>query len=79
MSQAGRDHDRQRMSEIRTQSERNLAKLDEKYKSLKEQVRTRHEKKWTALGGRWRDGMQHVKYRALRGAALRCRNRPPLG
>ena len=36
MSEAVESH-RRRMAEIQTQSERSLAKLDEKYKSLKEQ------------------------------------------
>ncbi len=59
MSEAVEAH-RQRMAEIKTQSERNLAKLDENYKTLKEQVRTRYDTRWTALAARWRDGMAHV-------------------
>ena len=48
MSEAVEAH-RQRMAEIKTQSERNLAKLDEHYKTLKEQVRTRYDTRWTTL------------------------------
>ena len=59
MSEAVESH-RLRMSEIQTQSERSLVKLDEQYKSLKEQVRVRYETKWTALAARWRDGMERV-------------------
>ena len=59
MSEAVESH-RRRMSEIQAQSERNLVKLDEHYKSLKEQVRTRYETKWAALATRWREGMQRV-------------------
>ena len=57
------------MAELPAQSERNLAKLDEHYKSLKEQIRTRYETKWNALADRWRDGMERVSVRARRGAA----------
>ena len=59
MREAIEAHERQ-MAEIPAQSERNLAKLEEQYKTLKEQIRTRHETKWKALADRWRDGMQHV-------------------
>ena len=59
MSEAVESH-RRRMAEIPTQSERNLARLDEEYKTLKEQVRTRYETKWNALAARWRDGMARV-------------------
>src|SRR4029079_2747512 len=48
------------MAEIPSQSERNLSKLEEHYKTLKEQIRTRHETKWNALAGRWREGVQQV-------------------
>ena len=59
MSEAVQTH-RQRMVEIQVQSDRNLLKLDENYKTVKDQIRTRNETKWTALTGRWRDGMQRV-------------------
>lgn len=59
MSQAVESH-RRRLSELQTQSERNLVKLEEQYKSLKERVRGRYETKWTALAARWRDGMHRV-------------------
>jgi hypothetical protein len=59
MREAVDDH-QQRMAEIPAQSERKLAKLEEHYRTMKEQVRTRHAKKWDALGGRWSEGMKQV-------------------
>jgi hypothetical protein len=59
MSAAVRDNER-RMASIPAESERSLARLDQEYKTLKEQVRSRHEKKWTNLAGRWSEGMKRV-------------------
>ncbi len=54
------DANRQRMAELKVQTERGLVKLDENYQSLKEQVKSRYEKKWAAMAGRWREGMERV-------------------
>ena len=54
-------------------------KLDENYKSLKEQVRTRYETKWTALATRWREGMQRVGYELSAVQRSVRRARPALG
>ena len=37
-----------------------------KYKTLKEQVHSRYENEWTALAGRWSDGMKRRDRRAGR-------------
>jgi DNA segregation ATPase FtsK/SpoIIIE, S-DNA-T family len=46
-----------RADEIRTQNVANTQKLDEKYRTLKEKIRTRQETSWNTLANRWREGM----------------------
>jgi hypothetical protein len=52
-------HDRL-MAEIKSQAEAKALKLDEKYRSLKEQVRSRHETSWAAMAEGWREGMRRA-------------------
>ena len=48
------------MVELRAQAEARALKLDEKYRALKEQVRSRHEKSWKAMAESWHEGMRRA-------------------
>ncbi|MFI5456634.1 MAG: FtsK/SpoIIIE domain-containing protein [Isosphaerales bacterium] len=52
-------HDRL-MAEIRARSETSPPKLDNKYKALKEQIRTDRDAAWLATAQRWREGMKRA-------------------
>ncbi len=52
-------HDRH-MAELKVQAEAKAVKLDEKYRTLKEQVQSRFETAWRPMVDAWRDGMQRV-------------------
>jgi hypothetical protein len=48
------------MSELKTQAAAKAVKLDEKYRALKEQVRSRREASWNAMADAWREGMRRA-------------------
>jgi S-DNA-T family DNA segregation ATPase FtsK/SpoIIIE len=52
-------HDRL-MAELKAQAEAKAIQLEEKYRTLKEQVRVRHETAWAAMAGAWHDGMRRA-------------------
>ena len=52
-------HDRL-MADLKAQAEAKSTKLDEKYRTLKEQVRSRHEASWQAMAGAWHEGIRHA-------------------
>ena len=60
------------MAELKAQAAAKAVKLDEKYRTLKEQVRTRHESSWKAMADAWREGM-----RRRPGSSTRSIARPP--
>ena len=70
MQEAVDAHDR-RMAELPAKSERDLAKLEEEYKALKEQIRARSRDASGALPSRWREGMQPRRGRASRDVIAR--------
>ncbi len=57
---AAEDYER-RSAEIRTQNETTAQRLDEKYRALKEKIRSRHEASWTEMEARWREGIGRVE------------------
>ena len=52
-------HDRL-MADLKAQAESKSLKLDEKYRTLKEQVRTRHETSWNAMADAWHEGIRNA-------------------
>ncbi len=52
-------HDRL-MLELKAQAEAKAIRLDEKYRVLKEQVRSRHEESWKAMAEAWHEGMRRA-------------------
>jgi S-DNA-T family DNA segregation ATPase FtsK/SpoIIIE len=50
-----------RSTAIRTQNEATAARLEEKYRALKEKVQSRHAATWQALETRWRGGLAGVR------------------
>ena len=65
-------HDRL-MADLKAQAEAKSLKLDEKYRTLKEQVRSRHEASWQAMAESWHEGIRHARpSRSTRSSA-----RPP--
>ena len=52
-------HDRH-MAELQAQAEAKSQKLDEKYRTLKEQIRSRHETSWRSMAETWREGMRRA-------------------
>jgi hypothetical protein len=63
-----------RTAELKAQSQTSLAKLDQKYKDVKELIRSRHETAWSAMADRWRAGMEHAtsELDAVKEAVDRC-------
>ncbi len=49
-------HER-RMTELKAMTASGFPKLDEKYKALKDRIRSEYESAWSELANRWRDGM----------------------
>ncbi len=78
MREAVELHDR-RMGEIPAQHEASVRKLEEKYKALKDKIRTHHEAGWNAMANAWRDGMTAAQATLDRVEARGRRLRPPLG
>ncbi len=52
-------HDRL-MADLKAQAEAKTIKLDEKYRTLKEQVRARHAASWQAMAQSWHEGIRHA-------------------
>jgi hypothetical protein len=48
------------MADLKAQAQAKAAKLDEKYRTLKEQVRSRHEASWKAMADAWHEGMKRA-------------------
>ena len=78
MREAVEAHGR-KMAEIPAQFERNLARLDEQYRSLKEQIRTATRRSGTRWPSGWRNGHATCRGRARRGARAVDAVRPGLG
>ena len=56
-------------AELPARREATAKKLDEKYRAIKEEIRSRHESAWLAMATRWREGMAEA------GAAIDAVNR----
>jgi hypothetical protein len=49
-----------RLIDLRTQADTSLPRLDQKYKDLKELIRSRHDAAWVGMADRWREGLRHA-------------------